>query len=100
VTLFQSTSSSSARSIGIAVITPWPISSIESMMRALPSAVIFTHTLGSNTPAALASRLRPGAKPPIISPPPATALVLRKRRRVTVIVCFVMAAFRYARAAR
>ena len=62
VTLFQSTSSSSARSIGIAVITPWPISSIESMMRALPSAVIFTHTLGSKTPRGARGRRRGRAR--------------------------------------
>ena len=80
-------------------MTPWPISSIESMMRALPSAVTFSHTLGSKTPAAFAAGARPGTKPPSINPPPAAAVVFRKRRRVTVRSCRVMASS-YARAAR
>jgi hypothetical protein len=52
---FQSMSSSSATSIGIAVMTPCPISIIESMMRTESSALIVTQTFGSKTPAAFAT---------------------------------------------
>ena len=48
----QSKSSSSATSIGIDVITPWPISSIVSMMRTVSSASTLIQTFGSNEPAA------------------------------------------------
>ena len=51
----QSKSSSSATSIGIDVITPWPISSMVSMMRTLSSASIWIQTFGSNVPAAWAT---------------------------------------------
>ena len=50
--LFQSMSSSSATSIGIDVITPWPISSMVSVIVTVSSAAIFTQTFGSKTPAA------------------------------------------------
>src|SRR5207247_2422324 len=72
--LFQSRSSSSATSIGIDVITPWPISSCESMMVTVSSAPILTQMFGSNELAASATpeSRNPGRYPPTISAPPAT----------------------------
>ncbi len=51
----QSMSSSSATSIGIDVITPWPISSCVSMMRTVSSLLTLSQMLGSNEPAASSS---------------------------------------------
>ena len=48
----QSMSSSSATSIGIEVITPWPISSCVSMMRTVSSLFTLSQIFGSNEPAA------------------------------------------------
>ncbi len=73
----------------MAVITPCPISSIESMMRALLSGVIFTQTFGSNAVAAssvASSAPSDGRYAPIISPPPAAVAVFRKVRRLVMVV--------------
>jgi hypothetical protein len=60
--LFQSTSSSSATSIGIAVITPCPISTIDSMMRTELSVPMRSQTFGSKEAACAASS---AAGPPV-----------------------------------
>ena len=57
----QSVSSSSAMSIGIEVITPWPISSCVSMMRTVSSLFTFSQMFGSNDPAAKRSASLPSS---------------------------------------
>src|SRR3989442_9410112 len=51
--LDQSASSSSASSIGSAVVTPWPISERSTITSTLSSAPMRSHALGANGPAAL-----------------------------------------------
>src|SRR5262249_40341848 len=77
--LFQSTWSSSATSIGMDVITPWPISSCVNLMTTLSSAPILSQILGSNEPAASAVPVsrKPGRYPPTSIAPPA-ALTFKK----------------------
>src|SRR5438874_3507421 len=83
-TFDQSASSSSARSIGSAVVTPWPISERSTTTSTLSSAPIRSHALGANG-AGAASGPRPAAGrwKPMTRPAPATAAVSRNSRRVT-----------------
>ena len=88
--VFQSASSSSATSIGIEVMTPWPISSIVSMIVTVSSGAILSQTLGSKSSAAAAVPGPPSTRswryPPTIRPPPAVAVTLRNVRLSTVCV--------------
>src|SRR5262245_13788063 len=83
--LFQSTSSSSATSIGMDVITPCPISSCVSLIVTLSSAPIFSQMLGSNEPAASAVPVsrKPGRYPETSIAPPA-ALTFKKHLRLRI----------------
>src|SRR2546421_389581 len=83
-TFDQSASSSSARSIGSAVVTPWPISERSTTTSTLSSAPIRSHALGANG-AGAASGPRPAAGrwKPMTRPAPATVAVWRNSRRET-----------------
>ena len=60
--LDQSASSSSARSIGSDVATPWPISERSTMTSTLSSVPMRSHALGANGPVAAVTRPRPGGR--------------------------------------
>src|SRR5436305_948523 len=81
-TLVQSASSSSARSIGRAVVTPWPISERSTTMSTLLSGLIRSHALGAKGAAAAAANRPPAGRwNPITRPAPAAAVVARNSRR-------------------
>src|SRR5437764_485469 len=83
-TLVQSASSSSARSIGRAVVTPWPISERSTTMSTLLSGLIGSHALGAKGAAAAAANRPPAGRwNPITRPAPAAAVVSRNSRRET-----------------
>src|SRR5437763_7684087 len=83
-TLVQSASSSSAMSIGRAVVTPWPISERSTTMSTLLSGLIRSHALGAKGAAAAAAKRPPAGRwNPMTSPAPAAAVVSRKSRRET-----------------
>src|SRR2546423_12846802 len=84
LTFDQSASSSSASSMGRAVVTPWPISERSTTTSTLPSVPMRSHALGANG-AAAAVRPRPAAGrwKPMTRPAPATVAVWRNSRRVT-----------------
>ena len=91
-TFFQSTSSSSAMSIGSIVFTPWPISGFFAMIVTMPSGVMRMNAFGANSAAgsARASASRRVARLEVASPssrpPPASAVTRRNRggdRRVS-----------------
>src|SRR5947208_6659339 len=82
-TLVHSASSSSARSIGRAVVTPWPISERSTTMSTLLSGLIRSHALGAKGAAAAAKRPPAGRWNPITRPAPAAAVVSRNSRRET-----------------
>src|SRR5438309_3519317 len=83
-TLVQSASSSSARSIGRAVVTPWPISERSTTMSTLLSGLIRSHALGAKGAAAAAAKRPPAGRwNPITRPAPAAAVVSRNSRRET-----------------
>src|SRR3989441_3249913 len=82
-TFDQSASSSSARSIGSAVVTPWPISERSTTTSTLSSAPIRSHALGANGAAAAGPRAAAGSWKPMTRPAPATVAVWRDSRRET-----------------
>src|SRR2546430_16967368 len=75
-TLVQSASSSSARSIGSAVVTPWPISGRSTTSSTLLSGLIRSHALGAKGAAGAAAKRPPaGRGNPLASPAPDAAVV-------------------------
>src|SRR5436190_23707894 len=84
-TLVQSASSSSAMSIGSAVLTPWPISERSTTMSTLLSGLIRSHALGAKGATGVGAKRPPAGRwNPMTSPAPAAAVVSRNSRRGTV----------------
>src|SRR5712692_3795083 len=87
----QSPSSSSARSIGSAVVTPCPISERSTTTRTLSSGLIRSHALGANGAGDATPRRPPmGRWNPMTRPAPATLAVCKNSRRVTFVRGVVM----------
>src|SRR5256714_922859 len=83
-TLVQSASSSSATSIGRAVLTPWPISERSTTMSTLLSGLIRNQALGAEGAAGVGAKRPPAGRwSPMTSPAPSAAVVSRKSRRET-----------------
>src|SRR2546429_6660837 len=83
-TLVQSASSSSAMSIGRAVLTPWPISERSTTMSTLLSGLIRSHALGAKGATGVGAKRPPAGRwNPMTSPAPAAAVVSRNSRRET-----------------
>src|SRR2546430_7581453 len=82
-TLVHSASSSSARSIGRAVVTPWPISERSTTMSTLLSGLIRSKAWGAKGAAAAARRPPAGRWNPSTGRAPAAAVVSRNSRRET-----------------
>jgi hypothetical protein len=83
-TLLQSTSSSSAISMGSMVLMPWPISGFLEMMVTMPSLDTWTNALSAGAEAgesALALAITPGIEKSSSRPPPTATLARRKARR-------------------
>jgi hypothetical protein len=86
LTFFQSTSSSSAISIGSIVLTPWPISGFLATIVMTPSVVMRMYALGVNAAGACgvihdASASAGSIYEASAMPPPASAVTRRKARR-------------------
>ncbi len=77
----QSTSSSSAISIGIEVLIPCPISGRLEAMVTAPSGAMRTKALNGLAATSPCARTRPGRLNDSSRPPPAAAPVLRNSRR-------------------
>src|SRR5574342_1376039 len=95
----QSASSSSARSIGREVATPWPISERSTTTSTLSSGLIRSQAFGANGPGpATAARPRPmaGRWKPIASPAPATPAASRNSRRLTLVDASMLRSLRGA----
>src|SRR5213078_3731923 len=84
LSLVQSASSSSAMSIGNAVLTPWPISERSTTMSTLLSGLIRSHALGAKGATGVGAKRPPAGKwNPMTSPAPAAAVVSTNSRRET-----------------
>src|SRR5712664_3452550 len=88
-TSFQSTSSSSAISMGSMVLTPWPISGFFAVMVTMPSAPTRMNALGvrfaGGGPCGACPKSLGSMYADKSTPPPAIALTFRKERRPIVL---------------